>query len=206
MSCIGGNENGVIQDSLSNLSVCHYLIEALSQSVAVGSGQESCKELHHEWQNLLGTCARMHSRGRGRPAEAKHHTVARRLLKIKEMCDQLFGLACTLLYFNCKKKYFHQKYLFNPLYPFSCWKVLWNNEKLNMWNNLLNLKYTSVNAIKYKKFLSSSPHLKGITKETQVSQCLTQHVYINILRSSWHHILTLLSPNFPTKLSFNSFG
>ena len=52
-----------------------------------------------------------------------------------------------------------------------------------MLSNLINLKYTSVNVIKYEEFLSSSPHLKGVTKEIQVSQCLTQHVHINILWS-----------------------
>lgn len=203
ISCTGWNENGVTQDSLSNTSLCHYLIEALSQSVPVRSGREGCKELHCKWQNLPGSCAWAHGGSRGWPAKAKHRTVGRRFLEIEEMCNGLFGLACTLLYFNCNKNYFHQKCLFNPSYPSSWWKVLWNNEKFNMLNNLINLKYTSVNAIKYKQFLL---HLKGVIKEIQVSQCLAQHVYMNILKSSPHHLLASLSPDFQRNLSFNLLG
>lgn len=47
-----------------------------------------------------------------------------------------------------------------------------------MLSNLINLKYVSVNAIKYEQFLSSSPHLNRVTKQMRVLQYLTQYIYI----------------------------
>jgi len=54
----------------------------------------------------------------GWPAKAKHHTVGR-LLEIKEMCNQLFGLACTLLwYFNSNKMTFIRSTFLTLCTPF----------------------------------------------------------------------------------------